>query len=128
MRWLSNAIKVNRWNFMSFVPNGASIEMAPLWPYDNMDSHWVGVWITMVNGTWISLSSPTSWKKNTSSGCWRAQDQIEITRFRCKRQLPFLCFWSKYVMSWSQMKSSRIMFWLIFTRPTKLYYVCHIFI
>jgi hypothetical protein len=31
-------------------------------------------------------------------------------------------------MSWSQMKSSRIMFWLIFTRPTKLYYVCHIFI
>ncbi len=92
VRWSSNLIKVNRWNFMSFVPNVASIEMAPLWPYDNMDSHWVGVWIPMVNGTWVPLISPTSWKKNTSSQCWKAQDWIEIARLVCKRQLPFLCF------------------------------------
>jgi hypothetical protein len=48
---------------MSFVPNVASIEMAPLWPYDSMDSHWVGVWIPMVDGTWIPLISPTSYKR-----------------------------------------------------------------
>jgi hypothetical protein len=54
---------VNKWNFISFVPNVTFVEMAPLWPYDSMDSHGVGVWIPMVNGTWIPLISPTSWKK-----------------------------------------------------------------
>jgi hypothetical protein len=53
VRWSSNPIKVKRWNFMSFVPNATSIEMAPLWQYDSMHSHWVGVWIPMVNGIWI---------------------------------------------------------------------------
>jgi len=107
VQWSSNPIKVNRWNFMSFVSSVASVKMAPLWPYDSMDSHWVGIWIPMVNGTWVSLISPTSWKKNTSSECWRAQDRIEIVRLVCKRQLPFLCFRSKYAMSSSRMKSSQ---------------------
>jgi hypothetical protein len=80
-----------------------------------MDSHWVNVWIPMVNGTWIPLISPTSWKKNTSFGCWRAQDRIEIAGLMCKRQLPFLCFQSKYAMFWSRMKSSRVMLWPAFT-------------
>jgi hypothetical protein len=44
MRWSSNPIKVNKWNFMSFVPNVTSIKMAPLWPYGRMDSHWVAEW------------------------------------------------------------------------------------
>ncbi len=130
VRWSSNPIKVNRWNFMSFVPNVASIEMAPLWPYDSMDSHWVGVWIPMVNGTWVPFISPTSCKKNTSSGCWRAQDRIEIIGLVCKRQLPFLCFRSKYAMSWSQMKSSRVMLWPAFTRSHQivlcLSYICFV--
>ncbi len=71
--WVSNPIKVNRWNFMSFLPNVASIEMAQLWTYDSMDSHWVGVWIPMVNGVWVPLISLAFWKKNTSSRCWRTQ-------------------------------------------------------
>jgi hypothetical protein len=44
MWWSSNPIKVNKWNFMSFVPSVASIKMTPLWPYDRMDSHWVSEW------------------------------------------------------------------------------------
>jgi len=115
VRWSSNPIKMNRWNFMSFVPNVASIEMAPLWPYDNLDSHWIGVWIPMVNGTWDSLISKTSCKKNTSFGCWRAQDRIEIAMLVCKRQLLFLCFQFKYAMSWSRMQSSHVMLWPTFT-------------
>jgi len=126
--WSSNPIKVNRWNFMSFVQNVASIKMAPLWPYDNMDSHWVGVWILMVNGTWVPLISPTFLKKNTSSECWKAQDWIEIAGLVCKRQLPFLCFQSKYAMSWSRMKSFRVMLWPAFTRSHQinvcLSYIC----
>jgi len=124
----SNPIKVNRWNFMSFVPNVASIEMAPLWPYDSMQSHWIGVWIPMANGTWTLLISPTSWKNNTSSGCWRAQDWLEIARFVCKCQLPFLCFQSNYAMSWSQMNSSYAMLWPTFTHSHQivlcLSYIC----
>jgi hypothetical protein len=50
-----------------------------------MDSHWLGVWIPMVNGTWIPMISPTSCKKNISSRCWKAQDRIEITGLVCKR-------------------------------------------
>jgi hypothetical protein len=34
-----------------------------------MDPHWVGVWIPIVNGTWIPLIFPTFWKENTSSKC-----------------------------------------------------------
>ncbi len=102
-------IKVNRWNFMSFVPNVASIEMAPLWPYDTKNPHWVGVWIPMVNGFWVSLISLTSWEKNTSPRCWRSQVWIEIIGLVCKRQLLFLCFWSKYARSWSWMKSFCVM-------------------
>jgi hypothetical protein len=128
VRWSSNTIKVNGWNFMSFVPNVASMEMAPLWPYHSMDSHWVGVWIPMVNGTWVPLISPTSWKKNTSSRCWRTQDRIEIAGLVCKHQLPFLCSWSKYAMFWSRMKSSHVMLWLAFTRSHQialcLSYIC----
>jgi len=128
MKWSSNPIKVNIWNFMSFVPNVASIKMAPLWPYDNMDSHWVGVWIPMVNGTWILLISPTFYKKNTSSRCWRTQDQIEIAGWVCKCQLLFLCFPSKYAMSWNRMKSFRVMLWPSFTRSQQialcLSYIC----
>ncbi len=101
VRWSSNPIKANRCIFMLFVPNVASIEMAPLWPYDSMDSHWVDVWISMVNGTWVLLISLTSWKKNTSFGCWRTQDWIEIARLVCKCQLLFLCSQSKYAVSWS---------------------------
>jgi hypothetical protein len=93
-----------------------------------MYSHWVSVWIPMVNGTWVSLISPTFCKKNTSSRCWKAQDQIEIARLMCKHQLPFLCFRSKYAMSWSQMKSSHVMLWLAFTRSHQialcLSYIC----
>jgi hypothetical protein len=93
-----------------------------------MDSHWVGVWIRMVNGTWVLLISPTSCKKNTSSGCYRAQDWIENAGLVCKCQFLFLCFRSKYVMSWSQMKSSRVMFWLTFTHSHQivlcLSYIC----
>jgi hypothetical protein len=50
-----------------------------------MDSHWIGVWILMVNGIWVPLISPISWKKNTSSRCLKAQDRIEIVGFVCKR-------------------------------------------
>ncbi len=131
VRWSSNPIKVNRWNFVSFVPNVTSIKMTPLWSYDSMDSHWIGVWIHVVNGTWIPLISPTSWKRNTSSRCWRTQDWIEIVGLVCKCQLHFLCFSSKYVMSWSQMKSFHVMFWPAFTHshiPIKLIYACHIFV
>jgi hypothetical protein len=46
----------------------------------------------------------------------------------CKLQLPFLCFWSKYAMSWSRMKSSHVMFWPAFTRSHQivlcLSYIC----
>ncbi len=84
MSWLSNPIKVNRWNFMSFVSNVASIKMAPLWSYDNMDSHWIGVWIPMVNGTWVPLISLAYCKKNTFFKCWKPQDWIEIIGLVCK--------------------------------------------
>ncbi len=77
---------------MSFVPNVVSIKMAPLWPYDSMDSHWVGVWIFMVNGNWVPLISTTSWKKNTSFECWRAQNRIEVVGLVCKHQLLFFMF------------------------------------
>ncbi len=128
MWWSSNPIKVNRWNFMSFVPNAASIEMAPLWPYDSMDSHRIGVCILMVNGTWVPLITPTFWKKNTSSECWRAQDWIEITRLVCKCQLTFFCSnpnMQCLEVEWNHLVSC---FDLHSHVPIKLFYVCHIFI
>ncbi len=48
----SKPIKMNKWNFMSLVPNVASIEITPLWPHENIDWHWISVWMPMVNGTW----------------------------------------------------------------------------
>jgi hypothetical protein len=74
----------------------------------------------MVNGIWVLLISPTSWEKNTSSKCWKAQDWIEIIGLVCKSQLPFLCFWFKYIMSWRWMKSSRVMFWFTFTHSHQI--------
>jgi hypothetical protein len=94
-----------------------------------MDSHWVGIWIRMVNGTWISLISPTSWKKNTSSECWRAQDRVEIARLVCifANSLSYVsdpnmqCLeakWNHLVSCFDPHSHVR----------TKLFYVCHIFV
>jgi hypothetical protein len=116
---------VNRWNFMSFVPNVASIKMAPLWPYDSMDSHWVGVQIPMVNGTWILLISPTSCKKNTSFGSWRTQEQIEIARLVCKCSYVSNPNMQCLEAKWNHLASS---FDPHSHVPTKLFYVCHIFV
>jgi hypothetical protein len=44
---------VNKWYFTSFVPNVASMEIVPLWPYANMDWQCIHVWMPRVNGTWI---------------------------------------------------------------------------
>jgi hypothetical protein len=59
---------MNKWNFMSLVPNVAYIEITPLWPHENIDWHWIFVWMLMVNGTWIPLILLPFWKKKTSFG------------------------------------------------------------
>jgi hypothetical protein len=46
----------------------------------------------------------------------------------CKCQLLFLCFWSKYAMSWNRMKSCHVMLWPTFTHSHQivlcLSYIC----
>ncbi len=70
MRWTSKPIKMNKWNFMSLVPNVACIEITPSWPHENIDWHWIGIWMPIVNGAWIPLTFlANSWKEKTSSKC-----------------------------------------------------------
>jgi hypothetical protein len=113
---------------MSCVQNVASIKMAPLWPYDSMDSHWVGVWIPMVNGTWP---------------CWFHQHFGKRTHFldvgECKIELK-LQGWCVNVNSLSYVSNPNVQCleaeWNHFMSyfdphshvPTKLFYACHIFV
>jgi len=77
---------------MSFVPNVASIEMAPLWPYDRMDSHGVGEWDLSPNDFTNIL------EKKHILRMLENPRPIEIARLVCKHQHPLLCFKSKYAM------------------------------
>ncbi len=57
-----NTINVNKWNFTSFMPKVASIEIAPLSPNQTTTYNWNGIYIPIVNETWIPLFSFASWK------------------------------------------------------------------
>jgi len=113
---------------MSFVQNVASIEMASLCPYDNMDSHWIGVWIPMVNGTWISLISSASWKKTHSPDVGKPKTKLKLqgwcvnaNSFSYVSNPNMQCLeakWNHFVSCFGP--HSHI--------STKLFYVCHIFI
>jgi hypothetical protein len=90
-----------------------------------MDSHWVGVWIPMVNGTWVPLNSPTSWKNNTSSW-WNTKLKLQgwcvnVNSFSYVSDPNMQCFeaeWNHFVSCFDP--HSHV--------STKLVYVCDIFV
>ncbi len=127
MRWSSNTIKVNGWNFISFVPNVASIEMAPLWPYDSINSHWVGVWIPMVFESrwfhqhlgkrthlpnvgepkielklqgWCVNANSFSYVSNPNMQCLEAEGNHFVSCFNLNSHIPTKLFYVYHIFVW----------------------------
>jgi len=121
--WSSNPINVNRWNFMSFVPNVASIEMAPLWSFDGMvfeylwwmglESHWfhqhLGKRTHLPNvGEPKTELKLQGWCVNTNSLSYVSNPNMQCLE-----------------TEWNHLVSC---FNLHSHVPTKLFYACHIFV
>jgi hypothetical protein len=82
----------------------------------------------MMNGTWVLLISPTSWKKNTSPNVGEPKIELKLQGWCVNaNSLSYVSDLNMQCLEveWNHLVScfdshSRI--------PTKLFYVCHIFV
>jgi hypothetical protein len=119
---------VNRWNFMSFAPNVASIEMAPLWPYDSMIHielvfeyvWWMGLesrWFHRHLGKRTHLSDVGEFKIELKLQGWcvnaNSPSYVSDPNMQCLEAK-----WNNFVSCFDPHSNV----------PTKLFYACHIFV